>query len=307
MMSLTTRRSLLKRTALAGAAFTMGVQGAAVEAGLPYTAEEIASRLGISTAVYQKEPLGARHIAAIRELGIRFIEVTMLPERFDASNKDQVEEVLGECKRQKVSIASIHGSLQLKYDDPDEQKRLAAADHLLEEIRFAERAGADIVVAHFGTNDQSRKTATELLEKTRDLRVRLTVENMRGGLKPYAAFVDKIGSERFGLTVDIGHLRDDDAVNPMVKKGRAGEVFAEGGRRIWHLHLHETFNLKTKADHRAPMHPDGIIEWGEVFAGLKAINYRGVFLFEDGRGENPQEWTRLAATFPRNFAGRYGP
>ena len=27
------------------------------------------------------------------------------------------------------------------------------------------------------------------------------------------------------------------------------------------------------------------------FAGLKAIDYRGVFLFEDGRGENPDEWT----------------
>jgi len=307
MTSLITRRTLLKRTALAGTAFTMGVRSAAAEAGLPYTAEQIASWLGISTAVYQKEELGARHIAAIRDLGIRFIEVTMIPGCFEAGDKDQVEEILGECKRQKVSIVSIHGSLQLKYNDPDEQKRLAAAEHLLEEIRFAERAGARIVVAHFGTNDQSRKTVTELLEKTRDYKIRLTVENMRGGLKPYAAFVDKIGSERFGMIVDIGHLRDEDGVNPMVKKGRAADVLAEGGRRIWHLHLHETFNLKTKPDHRAPMHPDGIIEWGEVFAGLKAINYRGVFLFEDGRGENPQEWTRLAAEFPRNFTARYGP
>ena len=40
---------------------------------------------------------------------------------------------------------------------------------------------------------------------------------------------------------------------------------------------------------------------------LKAIVYRGVFLFEDGRGENPEEWTRLAAKFPRSFVARYGP
>ncbi len=293
--------------AAAGAVFSMDVRGAAAEASLPYTSEQIASRLGIATAVYQKEKLGARHIAAIAELGIRFIEVTMIPGCFDVSDKNQVQDILGECERQKVSIVSIHGTLQLKYNDPDEQKRLAAAEHLLEEIRFAERAGAKIVVAHFGTNDQSRKTVTELLEKTADFRIRLTVENMHGGLKPYAAFVDKIGSERFGMIVDIGHLRDKDGVNPMVKKGRARDVLAEGGRRIWHLHLHETFNLKTKPDHRAPMHPDGIIAWGEVFDALKAINYRGVFLFEDGRGENPQEWIRLAAEFPRNFTARYGP
>jgi hypothetical protein len=43
-----------------------------------------------------------------------------------------------------------------------------------------------------------------------------------------------------------------------------------------------------------------------VFAGLRAIDYRGVLLFEDGRGENPKEWTRLAAEFPRNFVARYG-
>jgi len=307
MMSPITRRSLLKRTALAGTALAIGARSAAVAAGLPYTAEQIASRLGISTAVYQKQRLGARHIAAIADLGIRFIEVTMIPGCFEAGDTDQVEEILGECKRQKVSVVSIHGTLQLKYNDPDEQKRLAAAEHLLEEIRFAERAGAKIVVAHFGTNDQSRKTVTELLEKTRDYKSRLTVENMRGGLKPYVAFVDKIGSERFGMTVDIGHLRDSDGVNPMVKKGRAADVLAQGGRRIWHLHLHETFNLKTKPDHRAPMHPDGIIEWGEVFTGLKAINYPGIFLFEDGRGENPLQWTRLAAEFPWNFTARYGP
>ncbi|MHB8897803.1 MAG: hypothetical protein ACYC6Y_03545 [Thermoguttaceae bacterium] len=58
-------------------------------------------------------------------------------------------------------------------------------------------------------------------------------------------------------------------------------------------------------DHRAPMHPDGILCWDEVFAGLKAIDYPGVFLFEDGRGEDPDGWTRLAAEFPKNFVTRY--
>jgi sugar phosphate isomerase/epimerase len=230
----------------------------------------------------------------------------MIPQRFDLHDRAQVSEVLRECRRQKVTIVSVHGNLQRKYNDPDDEKRRAAAAHLLDEIRFAEEAGAGILLAHFGTNDQSRKTVTELLEKTRDLRIRLTVENMRGSLRPYAAFVDKIGSKRFGMTVDIGHIRDADGLNPLTKQGRAGEVFAQGGRRIWHLHLHDTFRLETKSDHRPPMHPDGTIEWGEVFAALKAINYRGIFLFEDGRGEEPEQWIRLAAAFPKNFVARYG-
>jgi len=310
MTPLTTRRSFLKRAALSGAAFALGARrapaGVAPSAPLPYTAREIAARLGISMAVYQKERLGARHVAAIRAAGISRIELTMIPQRFDFRDRAQVSEILAECRRQKVTIVSVHGSLQRKYNDPDDEKRRAAAAHLLEEIRFAEEADAGVLVAHFGTNDQSRKTVTELLEKTRDLRIRLTVENMRGGLKPYAAFVDKIGSKRFGMTVDIGHIRDADGVNPLVKQGRAGEVFAQGGRRVWHLHLHETFRLKTKPDHRPPMHPEGIIEWGEVFAALKAIGYQGVFLFEDGRGEEPEQWVRLAAAFPKNFVARYG-
>ncbi|MEE8428881.1 MAG: TIM barrel protein, partial [Gammaproteobacteria bacterium] len=260
MTPLTTRRSFLKRATLAGATFALVGRGAPAEiapsSGLPYTAQEIAARLGISMAVYQKERLGARHIAAIRAAGINRIELIMMPPRFDLHNRAQVTEVLRECRRQKVTVVSVHGNLQRKYNDPDDENRRAAATHLLEEIRFAEEAGAGILLAHFGTNDQSRKTVTELLEKTKDLRIRLTVENMRGSLRPYAAFVDKIGSKRFGMTVDIGHIRDADGVNPLVKRGRASEVFAQGGRRVWHLHLHETFGLKTKPDHRPPMHRD---------------------------------------------------
>ncbi|OHB73311.1 MAG: hypothetical protein A2Z25_09760 [Planctomycetes bacterium RBG_16_55_9] len=310
LLTQTTRRAFVRKAVLTGAAFSLGARRTwcqvASSTHLPYTAGQIAGRLGISMSVYSKERLGARHVAAVRAAGISRIELLMMPRTFDLHDRDQVSEVLRECRRQKVAVVSVHGDLERKYDDTDEDKRRVAAAALLDEIRFAEEAGAGVLVAHFGTNDPSRKTVTELLDQTRDLRIHLTVENMRGGLKPYAAFVDKIASKRFGLTVDIGHLRDPDGVNPMVKKGRSSEVFAQGGWRIWHLHLHDTFRLKTKADHRAPMHPDGLIEWGEVFTALKTIDYKGVFLFEDGRGENPEEWTRLAAAFPENFVKRYG-
>lgn len=272
---------------------------------LPYTAEEIAARLGISMAVFQKEPLRARHLSAIRAVGINRIELIMMPPAFDVQNGRQVSEVLSECRRLGVSVVSVHGNLRRRYNDPNDGRRRAATAALLDEIRFAEEAGAEILVAHFGTDDPAQKTVTELLERTRDLRIRLTVENMRGGLKPYADFVERIGSDRFGLTVDIGHARDPDGINPFIKEGRAADVLSLGGRRVWHLHLHDSFDLKTKPDHRAPMHPDGLIRWDDVFAGLEAIDYEGTFLFEDGRGEQPDEWIRLAAEFPENFVNRY--
>ena len=154
MMAQTTRRVFLRNALFTGTAYTLGMQCASAETSrLPYTSGQIAARLGISVAVYQKERLGARHIAAIRAAGISRIELLMMPHTFDFHDRDQVSEVLRECQRQKVSIVSVHGNLQRKYNDPDEDKRRAAAAHLLDEIRFAEEAGAGILVAHFGTND----------------------------------------------------------------------------------------------------------------------------------------------------------
>lgn len=48
------------------------------------------------------------------------------------------------------------------------------------------------------------------------------------------------------------------------------------------------------------------IEWGEIFAALKEIGYSGELVFEDGRGEDPEQWTRLTAAFPQAFVRKYG-
>ncbi len=136
-------------------------------------------------------------------------------------------------------------------------------------------------------------------------RIKLTTENGRN-LRDYMAVVDDINSDRFGMIVDIGHTRDSDGINPFVKKEKARQTLAQCGNRVFHIHLHETFDLEQKADHRPPLHKNGIIEWGEVFAALKDIDYRGELVFEDGRGENPEEWLRMTAAFPQVFVRRYG-
>ena len=80
---------------------------------LPYTADEIAERLGATTGVFLSEetPLGAREIAAIRAAGITRIEVCGIrsPKHFDFGNSQQAADVVRECREQGVEIVSAHG------------------------------------------------------------------------------------------------------------------------------------------------------------------------------------------------------
>jgi sugar phosphate isomerase/epimerase len=271
-----------------------------------WTADELRERLGISTAIYQKTRLGAREIAAIRANGIRRIELLVKAPHFDFEDEKQVAEVVGECDKQGVHIVSIHANLQLKYHSEDEVVRARAFDEVLRTARFAERIGLSILVGHFGYGDNCRRVVTDLLEKTDGFGVKLTTETMTGLIDRYMPVIDDVASDRFGLTLDIGHVRDESGVNPFTSTAGARETLAKCRDRVIHLHLHETFDLETRADHNPPMHPDGIIKWGEVMAGIKRMRYGGVILFEDGRGEDPDAWCAMTGAFPESFINMYG-
>jgi len=271
-----------------------------------WTRDEIAARLGISIAVF-RGPLRPAQITQIREAGLTRIELSVNRQRIDYHNPSQVSEIRKECERQGVAVVSLHGSFDLPYRSENEAGRLQVVKGSLEAIHFAEEMGASIYVAHFGFQEHAKRTAIDLLRQTDGLNIKLTTENQMGqGLSPYISMVEAVGSSRFGLTVDIGHTRDPDGSNPFTKASVARRTLAQCGRCAFHVHLHETFNLDQKPDHRPPLHPDGIIEWGEVFAALKDIDYAGQLVFEDGRGEDPEGWIRHTAEFPQTFARRYG-
>jgi sugar phosphate isomerase/epimerase len=213
--------------------------------------------------------------------------------------------VLTACHKYGIGIVSAHVDLSLRLEAEDRAQREAATEAVVESIRFLGAAGGKVLVGHFGASDRARAVVEEVLSATEDSNVCVTTENMRGGLEPYAALVDKVKSPRFGLTVDVGHARDTDGVNPFTKPGRARQALSAAKGRVLHLHLHETLNLDQKPDHRPPLHPEGIIQWADVFAGLRDIEYEGCLLFEDGRGEDPEEWTRMTAAFPDAFVARY--
>ena len=271
-----------------------------------WTSEEISARLGISTAVF-RGPLRPAQIAQIREAGITRIEISVSRQRVDYHSAVQVSGIRNECERQGIAVVSVHGSSDLAYRSEDEAERQQVVEDSLEAIRFAVEMGASVYGAHFGFGDQARKTVADLLEQTDGLNIKLTTENQMGqDLGRCRSFVEAVGSDRFGLVVDIGHARDPDGTNPFTKKSVARKTMAQCGRCVFHVHLHETFDLDQKPDHRPPLHPDGIIEWGEVFAALKDIDYTGELVFEDGRGEDPDDWIRHTAEFPETFARRFG-
>ena len=93
---------------------------------LPYTADEIAERLGATTGAFLSEetPLGAREIAAIRAAGITRIEVCGIrsPKHFDFGNSQQAADVVRECREQGVEIVSFHGPT-VEYASTDEEER----------------------------------------------------------------------------------------------------------------------------------------------------------------------------------------
>ena len=274
----------------------------------PWTAAEMSVRLGLSTAIYQKSRLGAEQIAAIRRAGIARIELSIIQGCLDHTDQSQTAEILNACRSEGVAVVSVHGPFKLPYGSEDEAIRKTVVEESLVAIRFAREMGASIYVAHFGCREHSKRTADELLRKTEDSGIVLTTENQVGQtLQPYMDIVDAVGSDRYGMIVDIGHNRDDDGVNPFAKKDRARQTLAQCGHRLRHIHLHETFDLEQQPDHRPPLHPDGIIEWGEIFAALKEIGYSGELVFEDGRGEDPEQWTRMTAAFPQAFVQKYGP
>ena len=82
-------------------------------------------------------------------------------------------------------------------------------------------------------------------------------------------------------------------------KGAIWSVSVKSCERLFHLHLHDF----TDTDHIPPF--DGNIQWGEIFAAFKDINYEGVFMFE-ATSPTPEEVLRKTAAFPKTFVERYG-
>lgn len=255
--------------------------------------------LGISTLPFSgASAIGEREIAMIGEAGIKRVEICGYHprEHYDYYNRTQIEEIKNACRKHGVTVVSVHAP-KVPFSSDYEQERKAAVKEGILAAKIAEEVGAAIFVGHFGTNNYSEKTVCEMLSALEGTSIKLTVENGMD-LRDFIEFVDKINSDRLGMTVDIGHTRDADGINPFTKKESARKTLAQCASRLFHVHLHDFIDR----DHYAPL--TGDIHWDELFAAFADIEYKGEFMFEAARPSLP-EVLRKTAAFPTNFVERY--
>ncbi|MDP6064400.1 MAG: sugar phosphate isomerase/epimerase family protein [SAR202 cluster bacterium] len=272
-----------------------------------WTAEEIEARLGSSTIPFPRDRLlRAEDIEKLRKIGITRIEVCGLgnPGHLGVDDRKYLSWVRSECEKQGVSVVSTHSPGYL-YNSDDEDNRKRAVEEGVHAAKVSEELGAGVMVCHFKPEEPSEKSVNEMLDQLKSHSIKLAIENGQD-LADYTAFIDKVGSDQFGMVVDIGHTRDKDGVNPFIKKDRARETMAQCGDRLIHLHLHDWVDQ----DHFSPL--DGAIQWDEIFTAFRDIDYKGWFMFEAAyppgqRGEvDPNYVLDKVGAFPRGFIERYG-
>ena len=272
-----------------------------------WSAEEIENRMGSSTILFPRDRLlQAGDIEKLRKAGITRIEVCGLgnPGHLDVHNPKYLSWVRSECEKQDISVVSTHSPGYL-YNSDDEENRKKAVVEGVKAAKISEELGAEIMVCHFRPEEPSEKSVGEMLDQLQGYSIKLAIENGQD-LSHYTSFIDKIGSDQFGMVVDIGHTRDADEVNPFIKKDRARETMAQCGDRLIHLHLHDWVDL----DHFSPL--DGLIQWDEIFSAFKDIAYKGWFMFEAAyppgrRGEEDPDYVlSKVGAFPQGFVERYG-
>jgi len=248
------------------------------------------------------ETLGARHISLWRESGIFKMEICGCESitHYDHRDQDQVADLSYASREQSVEIYSVHAPAGLLLSSSCHQTRRKAVSQATAAMLAAARMGASLFVCHLGVTKASETSARDLLETAVHTSLRLGVENDVGTeLHDYVELADRIGSDRFGVVVDIGHLRRADGANPFTEKGRAYESMALCGSRLVHVHLHDYNRAGAKMDHWPPFQGD--IKWGGVFRALKDIEYDGVLMFEPS-WVHPNVLDSVAG-FPARFAG----
>ncbi len=269
-----------------------------------WTADRIRAQLGTSTIVFPPdERLGREQIARVADAGIGCIEVGAFNglAHYDHNDEAQVDEIAQAALDLDVKIASVHCPL-VPYDDADEEARRHVLRESVVAARAAERMGASVFVCHFHNQPPAEITAREMLEQLDGCSVRIATENGIN-LMPYTEFVDGVGSERLGITIDIGHTRvpAEDWLNPFTKAGRAKAIVDLCGQRLYHIHLHDYHNNE---DHRPPF--EGEIEWGDLFDALDGIDYQGALMFESLAVASTEDTLGKVGSFPEEFVRRYG-
>jgi len=146
----------------------------------------------------------------------------------------------------------------------------------------------------------------ELLSGTEGTDLRIGVEDFpldQAGLDYYRAGLEPLlGSERYGMLVDVGHLNMRLRKWPCYEGASVGEYLARLPLPVWEVHLHDNNGERDEHGHLGL----GNIDFGQVATGLKAIGFAGVSTIEIApgfHGASPQESKPRSAESLRQWKG----
>lgn len=186
-----------------------------------------------------------------------------------------------------VEVWSVHAPYG-RYCDPsapDEEARRGAEAGYANTVEVARRLGAQVVVAHPGTNsdytgfDMPRQArlacAVEVIRAAADLAgesgIRIAVEPLPlaepgNTLDEVLWVVERVDRPNVGINFDVNHLYPPEAIPGLIR--RAGEL-------IQSVHISDQDGRER---HWLPF--QGIMDWQEVLTALVEVGYTGPLVYE---------------------------
>ncbi len=169
---------------------------------------------------------------------------------------------------------------------PTEEERELRFNLLVYAVRLAALLGSDCVSFWSGAaSDDAPPTVLmdRLTEGCKKLCAIAEKENVRLAFEPepgmfidtmpkFAELFARVDHPRFGLTLDVGHLQcmGETPIAPHIRKWKD---------RLWNIHIEDM----KRGVHEHLMFGEGEIDFGEVFAALKGIEYSGGVFIELSR------------------------
>jgi len=242
----------------------------------------------------------------VQEAGLESVEIFCTPRHLDISNPEQVQEAGLKIRELGLRNNTMHAPVTVgDLSNPDESQREETMMACQKALDAAMLLGATTVTFHPASIEGEMIDAQEryvsLIETLRDLSgyaedrdVKIAIENLPSpffGSDPYDLYkkINDADLPNVGLCLDIGHAF-------------VGEhfptLFDQLGDKVYTVHASD--NRGRVDEHMTP--GEGYIDWNQIIAGLKQINYQGPFIIEVRDGRPTHELLQDAV----DFADKHG-
>ncbi|HRT82767.1 MAG TPA: sugar phosphate isomerase/epimerase family protein [Oscillospiraceae bacterium] len=203
-----------------------------------------------------------------------------------------------------------------RYGDDDYNKKILP--RIIRTIAFAGILGADQIIVHpvaFKENKKEKNIELYnfLLPAAKEFGIKIALENMFGSNphnghlisnvcstgKEFAEYMDALDPEYFVACLDLGHAG-------LVGDSAQDMIRALGHDRLKSLHVHDNNYLSDLHTLPFTVSDSKSLDWSEITAALKEIEYSGDFTFEaDGFYRHMPKELLIAASEFMLKTGRY--